>query len=286
MRCSKCGYISFDHLRQCRKCSTDLSELSLLLAGTALHLDPVNFLAAMYEEDEAPQYEIEVSIEEGEPAVVFGDEEEAAISVAETGPTLDEEEAPAIALAESELPTIALDEEETQPELTLAEDQVLPQAAAELADLQLEPEPALSLGPEEPQPALAALTLEEEEEIPPAALSLEAEEVAGAELPELSLLEEEDEVALSPAPADAGEEELPVLSLEDEPLPVGAPAPLRQTDDITLGLEEINLSDLVSGEEAGALSLEDEDAVDDSSLEEELFDLSDILSDADDTTGK
>ncbi len=34
MRCPKCGYISFDHITSCSKCSNDLTEISASLKGT------------------------------------------------------------------------------------------------------------------------------------------------------------------------------------------------------------------------------------------------------------
>ncbi len=44
MRCPKCGYISFDHLEVCLKCSKDVSKVSSLVEGTTYHVEAPSFL--------------------------------------------------------------------------------------------------------------------------------------------------------------------------------------------------------------------------------------------------
>lgn len=46
MRCPKCGYISFDYVESCAKCSRDLSALAETLEGTALMVEEPDFLSA------------------------------------------------------------------------------------------------------------------------------------------------------------------------------------------------------------------------------------------------
>ena len=45
MRCSKCGYISFDHLLSCSKCGKDLSEVATELQGTSIKAEAPMFLS-------------------------------------------------------------------------------------------------------------------------------------------------------------------------------------------------------------------------------------------------
>ena len=47
MRCPKCGYISFDHLTSCGKCSNDLAELSASLKGTGFQSLNTFFLGGL-----------------------------------------------------------------------------------------------------------------------------------------------------------------------------------------------------------------------------------------------
>ena len=46
MRCSKCGFISFDHLLSCAKCGKDLAEVASELQGTSIKVDPPMFLSS------------------------------------------------------------------------------------------------------------------------------------------------------------------------------------------------------------------------------------------------
>jgi len=217
MRCTKCGFISFDHLLSCGNCSTNLQEVSSLLHGTGVKAEPVFFLSSL-----------------------LGAEEE-------TAPPADEEV------------TLSVDEEE---------EVVLDIAEEEISEEQAEG------GTEELEPALSAMVDEERPEMEmPAALSLEGEGEAEA-------VEQEMPVALSleaEGKAEAAEQEMPeALELRD----ISAPG-----DNLTAGLEEIDLNDLMTeengegGEEPGpdeaGLSLEEEgdDEV------EKIFDLSDILED-------
>ncbi len=72
MRCTKCGYISFDHLQSCSHCSTNLQEVGALLKGTALEAEPAFFLSSLLEPVEEPEHLQE------EEELVFDAEEEAA----------------------------------------------------------------------------------------------------------------------------------------------------------------------------------------------------------------
>lgn len=47
MRCPKCGYISFDHLVACGKCSHDLTEISTMLKGTGFQSLGTFFLSEL-----------------------------------------------------------------------------------------------------------------------------------------------------------------------------------------------------------------------------------------------
>ncbi|MBI4766892.1 MAG: hypothetical protein HY787_20255 [Deltaproteobacteria bacterium] len=47
MRCPNCGYISFDYLDQCVKCSTDLTEERQRLNVLEIRPDPVSFQEIM-----------------------------------------------------------------------------------------------------------------------------------------------------------------------------------------------------------------------------------------------
>ncbi|MBU0731143.1 MAG: hypothetical protein KKE17_06860 [Proteobacteria bacterium] len=47
MRCPKCGFISFDHLTSCSKCSRDLTQIAEELQGTSLESDLSLFLGSV-----------------------------------------------------------------------------------------------------------------------------------------------------------------------------------------------------------------------------------------------
>lgn len=44
MRCPKCGYISFDHLKECRKCSKNIETISAGLFGSTYNIQAPTFL--------------------------------------------------------------------------------------------------------------------------------------------------------------------------------------------------------------------------------------------------
>ena len=44
MRCPKCGYISFDHLEECRKCNKNIKAVSDSLYGSIYNVQPPTFL--------------------------------------------------------------------------------------------------------------------------------------------------------------------------------------------------------------------------------------------------
>ncbi len=52
MRCPKCGYISFDHLEKCRKCSKDITATSNSLFGSTYNLQAPNYLKVHRQQDE------------------------------------------------------------------------------------------------------------------------------------------------------------------------------------------------------------------------------------------
>lgn len=51
MRCPKCGYISFDHIDSCLKCTKDIKETSTDLQGTTFNAASPSFLAAFAGDD-------------------------------------------------------------------------------------------------------------------------------------------------------------------------------------------------------------------------------------------
>jgi hypothetical protein len=71
MRCPKCGYISFDHLAECRKCHKNIEAVSGSLYGTAYSVQPPTFLNLHRAEREEDFEEMELTEES-----TFGDDEE------------------------------------------------------------------------------------------------------------------------------------------------------------------------------------------------------------------
>ncbi len=63
MRCPKCGYISFDHLDECRKCNKNIAAVSGSLYGTAYNVQPPTFLNLHPEESEEDFEEVELAEE-------------------------------------------------------------------------------------------------------------------------------------------------------------------------------------------------------------------------------
>ncbi len=115
MRCSKCGFISFDHLLSCAKCGKDLSEVASELQGTSIKVDPPMFLssalAAFSESEESiEEMSMESEVDEGidfDMGMDADEEEPSAMadSAKDVDFSIEEEEAAEegdISLAESE----------------------------------------------------------------------------------------------------------------------------------------------------------------------------------------
>jgi hypothetical protein len=66
MRCPKCGYISFDHLETCLKCSKDVSKAASQVVGTTYNAAPPSFLRFQPNEDIEVGGETEISFENGQ----------------------------------------------------------------------------------------------------------------------------------------------------------------------------------------------------------------------------
>lgn len=70
MRCSKCGFISFDHLLSCAKCGKDLSEIATEIQGTSIKVASPMFLsgalAAFSESEESfEEHAMDADVDEG-----------------------------------------------------------------------------------------------------------------------------------------------------------------------------------------------------------------------------
>ena len=70
MRCPKCGFISFDHLTSCAKCSKDIAEVASELQGTSIKVETPMFLGtalAAFAEREASfeEHAMEAEVDEG-----------------------------------------------------------------------------------------------------------------------------------------------------------------------------------------------------------------------------
>ena len=100
MRCSKCGFISFDHLLSCAKCGKDISEVATELQGTSIKVDPPMFLSGAlaafseseesFEEqamdaevDEGIDFDMGMDAEEEEPVVMADSGEDVDFSIEE-----------------------------------------------------------------------------------------------------------------------------------------------------------------------------------------------------------
>ena len=173
MRCPKCGYVSFDHLDNCMKCSRDLvgarEELNLLdfraevpfLLGSLV--GEMEGGGAQQELSLTQETEIELGgLDTAEPST-----SEAAIDMGDLGGELEESSSDEVSLSE-----IALDDLETIEASALGD--------AEAAELQLDD--LAGLGSEESGPAEeddGFLGLEiEDDESPPVDLSAFEDELA------------------------------------------------------------------------------------------------------------
>ena len=111
MLCPKCGYISFDNLSSCLKCSHDLSGAAADLSGAATRVEQIFFLGSLLKDSDF--FESETS---GGPPEVVEEMSELAESEEQNGALeaaadLPEEEAPAPALEDEG--EVALDVEES-----------------------------------------------------------------------------------------------------------------------------------------------------------------------------
>ncbi len=99
MRCPKCGYISFDHLKECRKCSKNIATISAGLFGSTYNVQPPTFLKLNREAREDPSQHLDLAEEQSfdaddeyiddELAILVEDEEtgeEGSINFAEDAP--------------------------------------------------------------------------------------------------------------------------------------------------------------------------------------------------------
>ncbi len=99
MRCPKCGYISFDHLKECRKCNKNIETISVGLFGSTYNIQPPTFLKLNSEPRDNQTEEMELSDErsfdsddeyvDDELAVLVEDEdadEEGSINFSEDAP--------------------------------------------------------------------------------------------------------------------------------------------------------------------------------------------------------
>ena len=313
MRCPKCGYISFDDRAACSKCSHSLEELLEELRGTGIHTDIPNFLAATLaepDEEETPEIELEgeepalepEAESEGEIAFAIEDEEDEAVTalagIEEEGKVEGiEEEEEGIAFSFKQEEEVGVEPPAPAPESAPVLEETA-EDGPDGVDLALEPETpqeeenqeqeAVAATAEDPLPDLELdLGLEEPEEEGMA--TAEAEE-PGEDLDALVDAAQEVEDHSPETTELPAEEPLPELVLdlpeqgkraeeEETPPPaVGEPAPLRDTSDVTAGLEEIDLADLVdSTAPEGAAVTDEEGEIDIDALEEELFDLADVL---------
>ncbi|MEJ2690978.1 MAG: hypothetical protein P8130_13755, partial [Deltaproteobacteria bacterium] len=132
MRCTKCGYISFDDLQSCTACSTDLMVIGALLKGTALQVEPTFFLSPMLEGTEETGQE-----ENSEELVLADEEEESTLYLGEEGETEAVEETSEIGIGFEEEITLA-SEEEASPateEIELEALEETPQNLSPLTDI-------------------------------------------------------------------------------------------------------------------------------------------------------
>ena len=61
MRCPKCGYISFDHLKECRKCNKNIETISAGLFGSTYNIEAPTFLNLNREQREASSSQMGLS---------------------------------------------------------------------------------------------------------------------------------------------------------------------------------------------------------------------------------
>ncbi len=292
MRCQKCGFISFDQQSSCNKCGVDQTATPLAYTGTGQKTDPPFFLAAALGEaveHDAPMIDIEETVNEEvhDGATALFDELEAesqGMIHSEPPPEIElsfaePEEEISLVIPEEEAPEISLEEEEESLEISLE----IPEPEEEIAVEEIaaeptpEPEEALEITLEIPEEETLELAVEEAEE----EIVMTEEEAPEKDSLELSLEMPVDDDA-APAEEETAEEDSLDLSLEmptdndeypaEENLEVKT-EPMQTAS--SLDLEEIDLSDLISDSGATAEPVNDN---------EEIFDLSSLIGDADEDT--
>lgn len=296
MRCSKCGFISFDHYTACSRCKADLSELHRTLQGTSIKVDLPLFLApalqeALHEgygvEEEAPEISVSPAATAepvGLDAVAAELESQAMIdgAMASAAEQLElEEEVPSIDLGQ-------FDETSGQAE-TAAEPPALDLGLALGTETAVSEAPSLT-GTAVAGASVAAAVAGAAAALAPEISAPAIEEPAGGETP---AAEAAPELELSLA---AGE---PAAEESEFTLEEAAAAP-SENEDLSLGLEEINLADLVPGatpteESAGAGTegvdfdtgfLDLQAGADSEEAKREIFDLASIIDEPGEATSQ
>lgn len=126
MRCTKCGFISFDHLLSCAKCGRDISEVASELQGTSIKVETPMFLSgalaafsesgesfdehAMGEVDEGIDFHMETE----EPAIGMAADDDVDFSFEEETENIEIVGASGFSLAEAEAEEAAGVEEEAE----------------------------------------------------------------------------------------------------------------------------------------------------------------------------
>lgn len=272
MRCPKCGYISFDHLSSCAKCSRNLADVAEDLQGTSMETDLSLFLGSVIEAEPsetelhegdtfAAESDIDLTLEEEEPMLDLGEEAEAdVLNVSEEELTLDIEEVPPI-----DLSGIGEEEQTDKTDKLFAdaqgytEEQGIKGPSVDLEGIDLSDLAPLEEAVEE-EPALE-LEGETEAAAAPEETALELEDEAALELAE----EEQEEVSLDLEYDEEAAEE-PALKLEEEAEAAGAPeeGALELEEEAALepseeAEEEVALELAEEEQEEATLDLETED---------------------------
>ena len=156
MRCPKCGYISFDHLKECRKCNKNIETISAGLFGSTYNIQAPTFLKLNREAREDSAQHIDLSEErsfdvddeyvDDELAVLVEDEdadEEGSINFAEDAPAgmalVDEDEQD-----DGEIEIDFSQFEETEQQADLLQTDVAQQQQKKRNNVKIDVPPALS----------------------------------------------------------------------------------------------------------------------------------------------
>jgi hypothetical protein len=238
MLCPKCGFISFDHLSLCAKCQNDLSGIGEELHGTAADVASRFFLGALVKDGSLLRDLPEMNGGEDDTAVSLPLEDNGRVGaemlIPEEEIFIQQEEARPLAVDDS--PSLELDLDDL-PHLDSTESgvDIAPVALAEEVAQTEEAEQVTLLEREHLE-----VVMEEKGEAAVLVSPAEGEDLpgeTGSEIDGLNLtLETIDEIDLPTT-------ELPVESLDEE----------NQSGQLTVDLNEIDLSDLVhSTDEAPA----------------------------------